>query len=162
MRFIELLRRVIGGVFFCTRLFRTFRVEGVSMQPFLQHGHRVLVRSIIHQYCSPERRDTVIVQDPTSPSGYYVKRVIGLPGEHIFLRKGRVYVNGIALVEPYVVDDGEYSESLITRWILDCDEYFVLGDNRSDSRDSRRFGPVSSVQIVGKVVLRYWPLGWLS
>ena len=162
MRFIELLKRVIGGVFFCTRLFRTFRVEGVSMQPFLQHGHRVLVRSISHQYCSPARYDTVIVQDPTSPSGYYVKRVIGLPGDHIFLRKGRVYVNGIALVEPYVMDDGENTQSLITRWILDSDEYFVLGDNRSDSRDSRRFGPVSSAQIVGKIVMRYWPLRLLS
>ena len=60
------------------------------------------------------------------------------------------------------MDDGKNTESLITRWILDSDEYFVLGDNRSDSRDSRRFGPVSSAQIVGKVMIRYWPLRMLG
>ncbi|PKB67394.1 MAG: signal peptidase I [SAR202 cluster bacterium Io17-Chloro-G3] len=162
MRFIALLNRVIGEVFLGARLFRTFRVEGASMRPFLQHGHRVLVRSINHQCCSPARCDAVIVQDLTSPSVYYIKRVIGLPGEHIFISKGYVYVNDIPLVEPYVMDDGKNTESLITRWILDSDEYFVLGDNRSDSRDSRRFGPVSSAQIVGKVMIRYWPLRMLG
>ncbi|MDP6350200.1 MAG: signal peptidase I, partial [Chloroflexota bacterium] len=115
----------------------------------------VLVTKISYLTSSPARGDVTVISKPSEQREDLVKRVIGLPNETIEMRDGKVYINGIGLDESsYIVEPDNYSMPPI---VLGDKAYFVLGDNRRESEDSRRFGPVPAAAIIGKLWLRYWP-----
>jgi signal peptidase I len=129
-------------------------VEGISMQPNFFTGQLIVVNRLIYYFAKPARGDVIVLHDPEDPSQDFIKRVVGLPGEQIAIRAGRVYVNGTMLEEPYIAT---FCTSCDGTWELDADHYFVLGDNRPNSHDSHAFGPLDRRLIVGKAWLRYWP-----
>lgn len=136
---------------------RFYVVRGGSMSPTIEDGHQLLVLPINPSHIL-SRGDLVIIHDLKCMRGFYLKRIVGLPGELIQFLDGLLYVNRENLSEPYL---GNLPASLSLKngvWSLQAGEYFVLGDRRSRSTDSRDFGPVDSSQIAGKIWLRYWPL----
>jgi len=130
-------------------------VDGASMEPTFSTSERVIVDRVTMLLGGPSRGDVVVLDSPRQDE-LLIKRVIGLPGETVTLREGRVYVNGQLLEEPYVAEFCT-SRSCNGTWELGSDEYFVLGDNRSHSLDSHSFGPVQRGAIKGVARLRYWP-----
>ncbi len=131
-------------------------VEGASMQPNFYTGQLVIVNRFAYYFNSPQRGDVVVLHDPEDPSQDFIKRVIGLPGELMQIKEGRVYANGTLLDEPYI--PRFCTSGCDGTWTLDSDHYFVLGDNRPNSHDSHSFGPLDRKLIVGKAWIRYWPL----
>lgn len=123
------------------------------------HGDYVLARRILARE-RLARGDVVVFDSPGGAATIHTKRIVGMPNETVELENGRVALDDEVISEPYL-DSGVGTEpkSSITEWFLDPDEYFVLGDFRSDSYDSRDYGPVKQDTIVGKVWFRFWPLG---
>ena len=138
------------------------KVEGTSMLPRLHDGERIFVNKLIYydEYrWAPkiERGDIVVFWYPNDPSKSYIKRVIGLPGEIVEVREGTVFINGAVLEEKYL-DPSENSSSASQRPVqVNLNYYFVMGDNRDNSSDSRSWGLVPKKYIYGKALLRYWP-----
>lgn len=130
-------------------------VDGPSMQPNFYTGDLVIVNRAAYFFNTPQRGDVIVLHNPRSTSSDdLIKRVIGLPTEIVEIRDGRVYINGTILEEPYVNNFCQCNGT----WILKEDEYFILGDNRSNSYDSHNFGPVKRTLIVGQAWVRYFPL----
>jgi signal peptidase I len=137
-------------------LAQPFRVEGRSMRPILDDGERILVEKMTPRFGLHHRGDIVVFRSPADPRRLLVKRIVGLPGESIALREGRLLTDGQPLRENYLTK-GTLSEGEFGPTTLGPDEYFVLGDNRSDSEDSRSWGPVSSRLMIGRAIVSYWP-----
>ncbi len=129
------------------------RVDGHSMRPTLQDGEFILVSKLNYFFGEVERGDIVVFHYPLNPDQELIKRVIGLPGDHITVQDGVVTVNGQALDEPYIAATPLYSGE----WAVPDKEIFVLGDNRNDSSDSHSWGFLPIKDIVGKSVVIYWP-----
>jgi len=129
-------------------------VRGSSMSPGIHDGDRILVNHLSYLFEDVHRGDIVVLQYPLDPSLDYIKRVIGLPGDEIRIDAHGVRVNGQRLDEPYVATQDSRAE-LVSR--VEPDHYFVLGDNRPHSSDSREFGQVPRENLRGKVDLRIWP-----
>lgn len=131
-----------------------FRIEQVSMVPNLHEGEYVIVDKVSYAFRQPERGEIVVLKNPNPGQPDLIKRIIGLPGETIEGRSGQVYINGQALTEPYIqqpiANDFPASQ-------LPADQYFVMGDNRNNSDDSRRFGARPANDIVGRAWIIYWP-----
>jgi signal peptidase I len=138
-------------------LYQPVKVEGTSMMPSLEDQERIFVNKLVYRLEPIQRGDIVVFRYPRDPSKSFIKRVIGLAGDHIQIDAGRVYVNGQRLDEDYVPqiyqDLRSYPEIVVP---AEC--YFVLGDHRSLSNDSRDFGPVNQTYIYGKAVFGYWPM----
>lgn len=136
-----------------------FYVEGQSMQPNFFEGQRLIVSRLNYLFGQPQRGEIVVFnapnQPPTEPP--LIKRVIGLPGETVEIRDRQVYVNGKELDEPYINEPCEQLRCENNSWTLAADEYFVMGDNRNHSNDSRFFGPIKRTMIIGEALVRYWP-----
>lgn len=135
-----------------------YAIIGRSMEPNYHESERLLVDRIAPRVGWLERGDVVIVESPSEKGIELIKRLIGVPGDVIELRDGRVVVNGTALEEPYLppgADSGPRSGA--AAWTLGEDQYFIMGDNRSFSQDSRMLGPVGSELIVGRALIVYWP-----
>lgn len=140
-----------------------FLIEGRSMQPNFHDGERLIVTRLTYLFGKPSRGDIVIFNAPNADNDDppLIKRVIGLPGDIIAIRDTRVYINDILLDEPYINGPCNPTSCPNNEWILGDDEYFVMGDNRNNSRDSRRFGPIHFQQLIGEAFFRYWPpSGW--
>jgi signal peptidase I len=135
-------------------------LDGPSMQPGLHTDERVLVNSLAYTFHGPQRGDVVVLNPPTALNQRFIKRVIGLPGDTITLTPDNVIVNGVTLNEPYITPappgESENPEPQIIR--LNENQYFVMGDNRSNSQDSRFFGPITQREIVGQAEFVVWPL----
>ena len=131
------------------------RVYGQSMQPSLHTNERLVVEKFSYRFHGPRRGDVVVLHDLGGGSELLIKRVVGLPGERVTVADGRVFIDGVALDEPYL-DQGTQGGGRF--WVVPPLRVFVLGDNRGASRDSRVFGPVPLDQIVGRALFRYWPL----
>jgi signal peptidase I len=129
-------------------------VYGQSMEPNLYERQRLIIDKVSYHFFPPKRNDIVVIAMPDMEE-MLVKRVIGLPGETVEVRDGVVYVNGEPLPEPFPHELGHESREPITLGPLN---YYVMGDNRDNSNDSRSFGPVQREYILGRVWLRYWPL----
>ena len=131
-----------------------FRIEQVSMQPNLHEGEYVIVDKVSYAFRQPERGEIVVLKNPNPGQPDLIKRVIGLPGETIDVRGGQVYVNGQPLTEPYIKQPmaSDYPAKE-----LQADQYFVMGDNRNNSEDSRIFGARPADDIVGRAWIIYWP-----
>ena len=154
---------------------QNFRVEGISMDPTLDHGQYLLVNKLVYEHLpfrstddsnpqsqcwlfsfhAPEQGDVIVFHEPNDPSRDFVKRVIGTPGDTVELRFGIVYVNRLPLDEPYLV---KRDTSNLAPVFVPHGYYFVLGDNRPVSYDSRELGPIAEENIVGKAWFSYWPL----
>jgi signal peptidase I len=147
---------VIASLLIILFLYQPVRVEGTSMVPMLQDQDRLFISKIAYRVGQIHRGDVVVFQYPRDLSKSYIKRVVGLPGDRVSIHHGTVYINGSALPEPYVparyADERSEPETEIP-----ADEYFVMGDHRSISFDSREFGPVSRPLIYGKAEFVYWP-----
>ena len=155
-----------------------FKVDGSSMRPTVEDGQYLLVNRLVYFKIDtgriarmipfwnvdepeghfavhpPERGEVIVFRFPGDPTKDFVKRVIGLPGEVVEIRSGTVYVDGVPLEEPYLTKRDSSYESPLS---LKEKEYYVLGDNRPNSRDSRHWGPVPQENVLGKVWLVYWP-----
>ena len=129
-------------------------VYGQSMQPNLQPAERLVIEKVSYYFDLPMRNDIVVVDLPQM-SAFLIKRVVGLPGESVEIRRGRVLINGQPIEQPFTLLSDEAFYGPIT---LGPDSYFVMGDNRHNSNDSRVFGPIPSSAIAGRAWLRYWPL----
>lgn len=129
------------------------RVDGSSMEPSLHSGEFVIVSKLSYRIGSPHIGDVIVFHFPRDPEQEYIKRVIGLPGDHVEVKNGSVYVNGQRLDENYIAADPAYN---ITRDVPE-DALFVLGDNRNNSSDSHNWGPVPLDFVVGKAIFVYWP-----
>lgn len=144
-------------------LVQPFYVKGASMEPNFHEHEYLMVDEISYRFNEPKRGDVVVFRYPKDPQEYYIKRLIGLPGDTIIIRDGAVYVsdsNGLTqkIVENYLptyTSTIALSEEPIK---LTADEYFVLGDNRNGSKDSRSFGAVKKSFIIGRVFFRGWPV----
>jgi signal peptidase I len=138
-------------------LYQPVKVEGTSMMPSLDDQERIFVNKFVYRLEPIQRGDIVVFRYPRDPSKSYIKRVIGVAGDRIRIDEGQVYVNGNPLLESYVpavyADDRSYPEIVVPPG-----SYFLLGDHRSMSNDSRDFGTVNERFIYGKAVFGYWPL----
>lgn len=131
------------------------RVENISMQPTLNEGELLVVYKLAYRLGEPHRGDIIVFHHNRQPPEDYIKRIIGLPGDEVRVEGGQVYVNGIALNEPYIAEPPAYTGV----WEVPPDLLFVLGDNRNRSSDSRIWGFVPMSDVVGRAVLIYWPPG---
>ncbi len=162
---------------------QNFRVEGSSMRPTIVEGQYLLVNKLVYfnlnprdvrsvlafsssakaervyPFHAPERKDVIIFHFPRDPSRDFVKRVIGLPGDTIEIDDGEVFINGTKLDEPYITRSGSGDMKPLT---VGEDAYFVMGDNRRASNDSRDWGTVPTANIVGRAWVSYWPLDRLK
>lgn len=131
-----------------------YQVHGHSMDPSLQDGQYLLASKVTYWLHAPERGDVVVLNPPGDQSDVpYIKRVIGVPGDVVEVRDRRVWINGIAINEPYINEPPNYPGN----WVLGADDYLVLGDNRNRSSDSHSWGVLPRENILGKAVFSYWP-----
>jgi signal peptidase I len=142
-------------------LYQPVKVEGTSMMPSLDDQERIFVNKFVYRLEPIQRGDIVVFRYPRDTSKSYIKRVVGVAGDHIRIDDGLVYVNNRPLDEDYVpsafADDRSYPETVVP-----VNSFFVLGDHRSMSNDSRDFGPVKESFIYGKAVFGYWPMDKLG
>jgi signal peptidase I len=139
-----------------------FIVEGASMDPTFHTGQYLIVDELTYHFKTPQRGSVLIFKYPQNPSKYFVKRVIGLPGEIVTIKDGKVMItsnthpDGFTLDEPYV----KLPKSDDLTYTLGQGEYFVMGDNRIASADSRLWGPVPEKNIIGRPIISFWPPGF--
>lgn len=140
-------------------LYQPVKVEGTSMMPGLQDQERIFINKFVYRLGVDDiaRGDTVVFWYPNDVSKSYIKRVIGVPGDRVEIVRGRVVLNGAPLAEAYVPPQYRDQQSMAAE-IVPPSEYFVLGDHRSSSNDSRAWGMVPRRNIYGKAVFIYWPL----
>jgi signal peptidase I len=138
-------------------LYQPVKVEGTSMLPELRDQERIFVNKFVYRIDEINRKDIVVFWYPRDPSKSYIKRIIGMPGDTIEILDGAVYINEQLLTEPYVdsrfIDHRSYPPIFV-----EPGHYFVLGDHRNQSNDSRMWGLVPAKYIYGKAVFRYWPM----
>jgi len=165
--FVEIIKVVIISlaIIIPVRYFliQPFYVKGASMEPSFHDHEYLIINEITYRFNDPDRGDIVVFRYPKDPSQYFIKRIIGLPGEKVKIKEGKVFVyndefpEGVILNEDVYLLEEETPHLGKTEFILEEDEYFVLGDNRDASLDSRRFGPVPERLIIGKAWVRGWP-----
>ena len=154
----EILNTVIVSLaiflVFYVFLIQPHRVKGESMMPNLKDGELILTEKVSYRFSEPRRGDIIVFKAPRANDVDYIKRIIGLPGDNIIISSGSIYVNGRALKEKYETQSTGSSVDLT----IPPNEYFVLGDNRGASSDSRTFGPIRRSVIEGRAWIVYWPI----
>jgi signal peptidase I len=140
-------------------LYQPVKVEGTSMMPALENQERIFINKFVYRFgiVDVHRGDMVVFWFPMDPTKSYIKRVIGVPGDTVEIDNGTVIVNGQPLEEDYVLNEYRDRQPMAP-FKVQHDEYFVMGDHRSSSNDSRSWGPVPKKYIYGKAVFVYWPL----
>lgn len=143
-------------------LFQPHQVDGKSMEPNFHNGEYILTDKISYRLHSPNRGDVIVFHSPQDERVDFIKRIIGVPGDSIKVASGHIYLNGQKLTENYVNDPGQVLAGRFlrenTEITVPSGEYFVMGDNRNHSSDSREWGLVSTGGIVGRAFFRYWPI----
>ncbi len=153
----DLLISVLVSFFIILFVYQPVKVEGSSMEPGLEDQERIFINKLVYRLENIARGDIVVFRYPRDPRKSFIKRVIGGPGDHVRIFRGRVYRNGQLVPEPYV-PEGYADERSCPEIVVPPNSYFVLGDHRSMSNDSRDFGPVGGDYIYGKAVFGYWPM----
>lgn len=155
---------IVGALFVIIRFFiaEPHKVSGSSMVPNFHDGDYIITNKLTTRFGNPARGEVIILQNPRNTSQDFIKRIIGLPGEKIKVENGKVYIDGQTLYEPYLTSNtitqgGAFLADGEEMTVPD-NQYFVMGDNRSGSSDSREWGPVTYQLIVGQAWVRYWPL----
>jgi signal peptidase I len=152
----DLLVSVVASVLIITFLYQPVRVEGTSMLPRLEDRDRLFINKFVYHVSAIERGDVVVFRYPRDLEKSYIKRVIALPGDRLRIDHGEVWLNGKRQIEAYVPDEFRDSRSM-AEMVVPEGTYFMMGDHRSISSDSREFGPVERSLIYGKAVFVYWP-----
>lgn len=132
-----------------------FVVDGSSMEPNFHTGQLLIVNRLAYRFGTLERGDVIVFQYPNNTADDYIKRVIGLPGEKVTISDGKVYVNDVLLDEPYLGPNTILPYG--GEWVVPADNYFVMGDNRAHSSDSRSWGMLGKEFVIGKSWISYWP-----
>jgi signal peptidase I len=155
----DLFISVILAILVILFLYQPVKVEGTSMMPALVDQERIFINKFVYRFGigNIDRGDMVVFWFPGDPTKSYIKRVIGIPGDTVEVDNGTVVVNGERLNESYVIQEYRDRQSM-SPFKIQPDEYFVLGDHRSSSNDSRSWGTVPRRYIYGKAVFVYWPL----
>ena len=153
----DLIISLTISAFIIIFLYQPVKVEGTSMMPSLDDQERIFVNKFVYRMEPIQRGDIVVFHYPRDPSKSFIKRVIGLAGDHIRIDAGQVFVNGESLEEDYVPADYADQRSY-PEFIVPANAYFLLGDHRTMSNDSRDFGAVQEKFIYGKAVFGYWPV----
>ncbi len=145
-------------------IIQPFYVKGASMEPTFHDHQYLIINEIGYRLGDPQRGDIVVFRYPEDPQEYFIKRIIGLPGEKVEIRDNAVYIFNDSHVDGFRLDESAYLASNVMTYdpeakvvTLRDGEYYVLGDNRTSSKDSRSFGPVSRSFLTGRVWLRGWP-----
>ncbi|PYV49385.1 MAG: signal peptidase I [Acidobacteria bacterium] len=153
----DLIISLAISAFIIVFLYQPVKVEGTSMMPSLDDQERIFINKFVYRIEPIQHGDIVVFRYPRDPAKSFIKRVIGVAGDHVRIVDGRVSLNGKTLVEDYVPpayqDDRSYPDVIVPP-----ESFFVLGDHRSLSNDSRDFGPVDASFIYGKAVFGYWPV----
>ncbi len=160
---------VAAAIFVVVYLFllQPHQVKGASMKPNFHENEYILTDKISYRFAQPQRGEVIIFKSPTDPDVDFIKRIIALPGERVKISDGKIFIyndehkNGFELKEPYEIlgpTSGGKEAPQNTEVTVPKDEYFVLGDNRLESFDSRSWGNLPKKNIIGKAWLRYWPL----
>jgi signal peptidase I len=152
----DLLFSAAASVLIITFLYQPVRVEGTSMLPRLEDQDRLFINKFVYRFTAIERGDVVVFHYPRDPEKSYIKRVIALPGDRLRIDQGTVWLNGKQQLETYVPEEYRDLRSM-AEIVVPADTYFMMGDHRSISSDSREFGPVDRSLIYGKAVFVYWP-----
>ena len=152
----DLLISAAASVLIITFLYQPVRVEGTSMLPRLEDSDRLFINKFVYHFSAIERGDVVVFRYPRDPEKSYIKRVIAVPGDRIWIDHGELYLNGKHIEEDYVPDEYRDTRSMAAATIP-AGQYFMMGDHRSISSDSREFGPVDRELIYGKAAFVYWP-----
>jgi signal peptidase I len=166
--FVEAVAFALMVFFVCYLvLFQPNQVKGHSMEPTFHDGEYIFTDKISYRVGQPARGDVVVFRSPKNSDVDYIKRIIGLPGEKVKISGGKVYVNDQRLDEGIYLASSVYTgpQSFLAEGreiIVPAGKYFVMGDNRPGSSDSRDFGPVTPSEFIGKVFFRYWPLNRLG
>ncbi len=163
--FLELIKIVAlaGVTIFLVRyfLFKPFYVKGASMEPNFYEKEYLIIDELSYRFHDPVRGEVIVFRPPEDAEEFFLKRIIGLPGEHVKVAEGRVIIYNGNHPEGVVLDEAYLPDDLITggdvNKILGSNEYFVMGDNRPNSFDSRRFGAIHRSSIVGRAWVRGWP-----
>ena len=138
-------------------LYQPVKVEGTSMAPWLEDQERIFVNKFIYRYDQIRRGDVIVFRYPLDPTKSYIKRVIGLPGDVVQMVDGKLHLNGNPITEEYILE--RFRDPATTRPVnVPENHFYVLGDHRSTSNDSRTWGTVDRAFIIGKAVFAYWPL----
>jgi signal peptidase I len=145
-------------------LIQPFYVKGASMEPNFHDHEYLIIDEISYRLNTPERGDIIIFRYPKDPSQYFIKRIIGLPGETVKIKDNKIFIKNSEHEDFIELDEAEYLAGDVgtfnygrSEYTLADDEFFVMGDNREQSLDSRRFGPVPKRLIIGKAWIRGWP-----
>ena len=165
--FTELFKVLILGAFAVVAIryfiFKPFVVKGASMEPNFHEKEYLIIDEVSYRFGSPQRGDIVVLRNQgAAEHDYYLKRIIGMPGERIVITGGRVKIYDDKNPDGFYIDESQYlAASVLTFGEIDVtlgpDKYYVLGDNRSASLDSRRIGPIPKSDIVGRAFFRGWP-----
>lgn len=164
--FIEFIETVVvfGAIFVAMYLFvaQFHKVQGNSMVPTLHSGDYLITEKISYRFRAPKIGDIVVLKNPRDESQDFIKRIIAVPGDTIQISKNTVYINGQALKEDYLpINTQTHAGTFITESSIikaADNQYFVIGDNREHSSDSREWGPITKEEIVGKAFFRYFPI----
>jgi signal peptidase I len=163
---LEVVVLALGLYLVITVAVQTVHVIGLSMYPTLDNDDYLIATKLDYRFHAPQRGDIIIMRDPYDPSKDFIKRVIALPGEHVLIKDAHVYINGRLLAEPYLESQEPWTVN--DNWpvsgnaegnLVPPNEFFVMGDNRNHSSDSRMFGFVRQDQIEARGLVRIWPLG---
>jgi signal peptidase I len=147
-------------------LVQPFYVKGASMEPNFEDRQYLIIDELTYRFREPERGEIAVFRYPGDPSQYFIKRIIGLPGETVTVSGGKVFITNAAGDTNQLDESAYLAASVVTsgdkKITLGADQYFVLGDNRTNSLDSRIFGVVPKKNIVGRVMLRGWPISRIT
>jgi signal peptidase I len=154
--FRDILFAFAIAIFIVVFIVQPVKVEGTSMQPQLVDQERIFVNRFIYRFKDIRRGDVVVFWYPRDRTKSFIKRVLGVPGDAVEIRMGTVYVNGVRICEPYLNPEFQDHKSF-QRVIVPPSQYFVLGDHRDSSNDSRSWGFVAQELIYGKAIFSYWP-----
>jgi len=157
----DIAMSLLVSAFIIIFAYQPVKVEGTSMMPGLTDQERIFINKFVYRWEAIDRGDVVVFRYPYDHNKSYIKRVVAVPGDTVEITDGDVFVNGQKLIEPYVPANFRDERSYSAR-VIPPDSYFVLGDHRNLSSDSRDFGPVSRDLIFGKAVFAYWPANKLG
>jgi signal peptidase I len=150
-------------------LIQPFYVKGASMEPNFHDHEYLIIDEISYRLNAPHRGDIIIFRYPKDPSQYFIKRIIGLPGETVKIKDNKVYIKNNEHQDFVELDESEYLAGEVgtfnygrAEYVLEADQFFVMGDNREQSLDSRRFGPVPRRLVIGRAWIRGWPFDKLT
>lgn len=159
----------VGSIFIVIYLYimQPHQVKGASMEPTFDTGDYILTSKITYKFDKPERGDIIVFKSPRNPDIDYIKRIIGLPGDTIMIKNGQVFISGVFINEAYLSGETNIFEGGFLKEEAEVtvpeDHFFVMGDNRPRSSDSREFGFVPENDVIGKVFFRYYPVSkWSS